>query len=215
MLRIIAGTMRGRRIQTPLGRGTRPTADQVREGLFNTLANLMDLDGILAWDLYAGSGALGIETLSRGAAHVTFVEKHPSAAAVIRGNLSSLKIEPGRHQVIPTKVERFLSSQQRNKNRQEERIASPEGRVDLVLMDPPYADSGSEEVLAKLAVDTRLGDQALIVVECAQATPPQTPPGLEPLRVKRYGDTQIFILGKSSAASHPGDETDLLPEERS
>ena len=97
MLRIIAGELRGRRIAVPPGKGTRPTADQVREGLFNTLAHMTTLEGARVWDLYAGSGALGIEALSRGAAHVTFVERGGRAVATIRANLASLSIDPERY----------------------------------------------------------------------------------------------------------------------
>jgi len=200
MLRIIAGELRGRRISAPPGKGTRPTADQVREGLFNTLVHLKPLEGAGVWDLYAGSGALGIEALSRGAAHVTFVEQGDRAVATIRANLASLALDRQRFQVVPGKVERWLGTKKRDPGRK----GAPPGPVDLVLMDPPYADAGVEEILVRLSQCANLASDALVVVECAHATPPRLPAGLVPLRVKRYGDTQILILEMSAS---PGPES--------
>jgi len=90
MLRIVAGEWRGRRIQAPRGRATRPTAEKVRGAIFNVLAARIELEGATVWDLFAGSGAMGIEALSRGARHATFVESDPRAAAGIAGNLTRL-----------------------------------------------------------------------------------------------------------------------------
>src|SRR5215218_195247 len=122
MTRIIAGTAGGRRLKVPAA-GVRPTGDRAREGLFNSLGSLLDVDGARVLDLYAGSGALGLEALSRGAASATFVEDDPSALNAIRDNVAKVKL-PGAH-VVPMKVEVFLAAQ-------------PEPRYDVAFLDPPY-----------------------------------------------------------------------------
>src|SRR5690349_8850661 len=125
MTRIIAGAWGGRRLATPKGAGTRPTSDRVREGLFSSLeSELGGFDGLRVLDLYAGSGALGLEALSRGAEHADFVEKDRSAAATISKNLRELGVPRSRARVHVGPVARFLSE-------------APEP-FDLVFLDPPY-----------------------------------------------------------------------------
>src|SRR4051794_623229 len=123
MTRIIAGEARGRRLQVPVGDVTRPTSDRAREGLFSSLQSLGDVDGARVLDLYAGSGAVGLEALSRGALSATLVEDDPSALNAIRDNIAHTKLA-GAH-VVPMKVEQFLA-------------AEPEPRYDVVFLDPPY-----------------------------------------------------------------------------
>ena len=127
-MRIIAGEWRGRPIQAPPGQATRPTADRTRETLFSMLASRIgSFEGLRVADLYAGSGALGLEALSRGAAHATFVENDPAALAVIRANLLALKAE-SRADVRPLSAAKLAPSQP----------------FDLIFADPPYgARSGS------------------------------------------------------------------------
>jgi 16S rRNA (guanine966-N2)-methyltransferase len=172
-MRVVAGEFRGRRLQAPRGVRTRPTADRVREALFSILG---DVSGARVLDLYAGSGALGIEALSRGAESAVFVERDPRAATAIRRNLDALGVE---QDVIRQDVLRFL--------------ARGEGTFDLVFCDPPY-DSGprlagplSERLPAVLSRDAR------IVTESDRRTPLEL--SLPLVTERAYGDTRIAIHG--------------------
>jgi 16S rRNA (guanine966-N2)-methyltransferase len=184
MLRIIGGRLRGRRFNAPTGRHTRPTADKVREAIFNTLATLLELEGARVLDLFAGSGALGLEALSRGAAHCTFVESHARTAAGIRANLGLLGLPPATAQVVTGRVEAWLRS------------AGPPGSVALVLADPPYAYAEHDALLAALAAAPALAEGALIVLEAARGQALAPPARLEVLQTKGYGDTQVSFLEK-------------------
>lgn len=185
MLKVTGGDLRGRRFQTPKGRGTRPTSEKVREAIYNTLQGLVALEQARVLDLFAGSGALGIEALSRGAAHVTFVESHARTAQGIRDNLRQLALPGARWTVATTQVEGWLDASQ-----------PLEGPL-LILADPPYAGGGAEQILATLAASSTLGPGCTIVLEAAARLPLKAPPGLELLRVKRYGDTQVLYLIKA------------------
>jgi 16S rRNA (guanine(966)-N(2))-methyltransferase RsmD len=134
-VRIIAGAYRSRSLEAPAGLGTRPTSDRLRETLFNVLAPR--IEGAAFLDLYAGSGAVGIEALSRGAAQVTFVERGPKALATLRGNLERLGIGPG-FRVQAGSVAAFLR-------------AKPAEAVDVVFLDPPWdAETEYEATLSTL-----------------------------------------------------------------
>ncbi|MCR6484806.1 16S rRNA (guanine(966)-N(2))-methyltransferase RsmD [Amycolatopsis sp. OK19-0408] len=178
MTRIVAGTAGGRRLKVP-PKGTRPTSERVREALFNALETAGELDGARVLDLYAGSGALGLEALSRGAADALFVESDRRAVEVLRGNISLVglggTIRAGQVETV---------------------VAAPApSPFDLVLADPPYAvDAGAlGSVLASLAGGGWLGTSALVVVErAARDGEPVWPAGFEPSRVKKYGDTAVF-----------------------
>jgi 16S rRNA (guanine966-N2)-methyltransferase len=172
--RIVAGTAGGRRLVVP-PRGTRPTSERVREALFNAIESAFDLDGAAVLDLYAGSGALGLEALSRGASRVTFVESDRNALSVLRKNVATIGI-PGA-QVVPGRVLTVLQAG----------TAEP---YDVVLADPPYADEDMDAVLKALDGWTRPG--ALVVLErSVRSADPVWPSPLEALRTKRYGDTAL------------------------
>ena len=188
MLKITGGELRGRRFQTPKGRATRPTSEKVREAIFNTLQGMVTLKGALVLDLYAGSGALGIEALSRGAAHVTFVESHARTAQGIRDNLKQLGLPEARWSVAATNAEGWLTAT--------DLWESPL----LILADPPYASGDAEQLLATLAAASNLSGDSTIVLEAASRLPLEAPPGLELLRVKRYGDTQVMYLTNAGTA---------------
>lgn len=182
MTRIVAGTAGGRRLVVP-PRGTRPTSERVREALFNAIESAFDLDGADVLDLYAGSGALGLEALSRGASRVTFVESDRNALAVLRRNVAAIGL-PGAH-VVSGKVRTVLE-------------AGTASLYDVVLADPPYDDSDVDEVLQALVGWTRPG--ALVVLERSVRSPdPQWPSAFSPLRIKRYGDTALHW------ADHPSE----------
>jgi 16S rRNA (guanine966-N2)-methyltransferase len=173
--RIIAGTARGRRLQVPAGTGTRPTADRAREGLFSSLQSLLDLEGARVLDLYAGSGALGLEALSRGAGTATMVEDDPAAVTAIRSNIEALGL-PGAF-VVPQKAETFLAN-------------PPEPRYDLVLADPPY-EVDVTPLLAALV--PWLAPDAVVALERGRRSgAPDWPPGLTEERSRRYGEATIW-----------------------
>lgn len=202
MARVIAGEAGGRRLAVPDGRNTRPTSDRAREGLFATIVSLTgSLDGAHVLDLYAGSGAVGLEALSRGAEHVLLVESGPRAARVIRDNIEAIGLAGA--EVLTDRVERVLAR----------RPASTE-KYDVVFADPPYALAG-DEVSAMLALLLRGGDPpkppregisdhgwlapgALVIVERATRSGPVAwPAGLEPDRARRYGEA-TFWYGRFS-----------------
>ena len=186
MTRIIAGRAGGRSIATPRGASTRPTTDRVREALFSRVEALMDLDGARVLDLYAGSGALGLEAVSRGAGHLLAVEKHRPTAALVTRNAADLGL--AQHvEVLAMPVDRALAT------------AHGGEPYDLVLLDPPYplAEADLAAVLAQL-VDGWLGPEALVVVERSSRSPePAWPDGLTHLDTRRYGETALHLAERS------------------
>jgi 16S rRNA (guanine966-N2)-methyltransferase len=184
MTRIISGLAGGRRIRTPPGNGTRPTSDRVREALFSRLEHLDVVNGANVLDLYAGSGALGLEAASRGAATVLLVESDRAAAAVVRQNIAELGL-PGISVRVDT-VERALLSGP----------VSEGTRCDLVLADPPYevTEQAIAEVLLLLVTYRWLSDDALVVVERSARSPePRWPHGLVGAGERRYGETKMWF----------------------
>lgn len=183
-MRVIAGRLGGRRLAAPSGRGTRPTADRVREALFSSLADR--IPGATVLDLYAGSGALGIEALSRGAASATFVEADRRAAAVVARNLRDLGLDAPLH---VTTAERFAA-------------APSGGPFDVVLCDPPYEVplAAVHARLADLRAAGALAPGGLVVVERDRRDPGLDDPApqfLAPARRRSYGDTVLVVLDVS------------------
>ena len=194
MARVIAGEAGGRRLAVPDGRDTRPTSDRAREGLFATIVSLTgSLAGARVLDLYAGSGAVGLEALSRGAQHVLLVESGPRAARVIRDNIEAIGLAGA--EVLTDRVERVLA-----------RGPAATEKYDVVFADPPYALAG-DEVSAMLALLLRGGEPpregmsdhgwlapgALVIVERATRSGPVSwPAGLEPDRARRYGEATFW-----------------------
>jgi 16S rRNA (guanine966-N2)-methyltransferase len=178
MLRIIAGDYGRRVIKAPAGQRTRPTSDRVRESLFGTLTRLADLDGALFLDLYAGSGAIGLEALSRGAVRSVFVDSGSDAVAVIRDNIRLLGVTAA-CKVEPVSVQSFLSR-------------SAAFAADIVFLDPPYPQSVDAD-LALLASRGWLAADALVVVERGTRTPdPVWPDGLAVEESRTYGETKLW-----------------------
>jgi 16S rRNA (guanine966-N2)-methyltransferase len=173
-MRVIAGSYRGRRLTAPRGTDTRPTSDRVRESLF---AILGPLDGMGVLDLFAGSGALGIEALSRGAAGAVFVERAPAALKVLRANLATLGLE----QEVHSGDARTFA-----------RKARAAGETyDLVFLDPPYREAGP--LASELDVAALLAPGGRIVVESDRRAPLEI--DLPMTFERRYGDTLIRIHG--------------------
>ncbi len=182
MARVIAGQAGGRRLAVPGGRDTRPTSDRAREGLFATICSIAGpLDGARVLDLYAGSGAVGLEALSRGARHVLLIEQGARAVRVIRENIEAIGL-PGAV-LAADRVERVLAR-------------GPAGdRYDVVFADPPYAlaDAAVARVLALLAEGGWLASGALVIVERATRSGPVSwPDGFVPDRSRRYGEATFW-----------------------
>lgn len=176
-MRIVAGRFRGRRLTAPPGLDTRPTGDRVRESLFSILG---PLDGLLVLDLFAGTGALGLEALSRGAAHATFVERDRRALTALRSNVSALGLGADEASVVETDYRRAL------------RDAGARGEAyDLVLLDPPYRDAPRFAPVLEVALRPLLRDGARVVTESDRRSPLDLALGGSDER--RYGDTLIRI----------------------
>lgn len=172
-MRVVAGTAGGRRLEAPPGRATRPTGDRVREATFNALGSIGAVEGVTVADLFAGSGALGIEALSRGAAHATFVDDDPRALAVVGRNLRASGLVEAATVVRGT-AERWLAN-------------APS--VGLALCDPPYAYSDEQwsALLAELDAD-------VVVLESDREV--ETGPRWGTTRAKRYGSTVVTIASR-------------------
>jgi 16S rRNA (guanine966-N2)-methyltransferase len=182
MTRVIAGAAGGRRLAVPPGSGTRPTSDRAREGLFSSWESLLGtLRGIRVLDLYGGSGAVGLEALSRGAEHVLLVEADARAARVIRENIRAIGL-PGA-QVCTGKAAQVLAG------------PHPEAPYDLVFLDPPYAvgDDEVREILLTLRTRGWLAEDAVATVErSTRGGEFQWPTGFEGLRARRYGEGTLW-----------------------
>ena len=189
-MRVTGGDLRGRRIRVPRGSAVRPTADRVREALF---ARLGDLSGARVLDLFGGSGALGIEALSRGAARAVFVERAGPVAAVLRQNLDELDVLE-RARVVRGDAPGVVR-----------RLADAGERFDLALVDPPYAEPETTlRALRALATSGILAPRATVVVEMSRHTVPPRVEGLEPVDERRYGDTVIHRFEAATEAVSPG-----------
>jgi 16S rRNA (guanine966-N2)-methyltransferase len=175
-MRVIAGSRKGHRLEAPRGRDTRPTSDRVREAAF-MLAG--PVDGANVLDLFAGSGAMGIEALSRGAERATFVEGDNRAAAVIQKNLDKLRLTGAR--IVRSDASRALAAE-----------AAAGAKYDLVLVDPPYdAYETLQPVLARY-LPTLLADDGLVLVETSAAVEPELP--LELLKSRKYGSVRVSVF---------------------
>ncbi len=189
-MRVTGGELRGRRIRVPRSSAVRPTADRVREALF---ARLGDLEGVRALDLFGGSGALGIEALSRGAAYVVFVERSSPVAAVLHANLVEIDLLERARLVRGDAVGVVR------------RLAAAGERFDLALLDPPYAEPEiAERALRALATSGILAPRATVVVEASRRHAPQPVEGLVVVDERRYGDTVIhrFEFVVESGSEH-------------
>ena len=185
MLRIIGGTWRGRKLRFPASAAIRPTPDRVRETLFNWVSTA--IHGARCLDLFAGSGALGLEALSRGAAHVTFVESDAAAARALRERLAEWQAADAR--VERTDALRYLAG-----------AARP---FDLVFLDPPFASELLTRAAALLEERHWLTAGALIYVECAaRAGLPPLPASWRPLKAKQAGEVGYHLLANTAPDTH-------------
>lgn len=172
-MRVVAGELGGRKLVTPEGEDTRPTSERVREAIFNSLFSLDAIDDARVLDLFAGSGALGIEALSRGAGHATFVEQDRAALRALRENVDTLGIGAQSSIVAGDGL----------------RHVDVAGDHDLVLLDPPYDFDGWDDLLARLP-------ECTVVIESDREI--EVPDRWVVHRVKRYGST-VVTLARASA----------------
>lgn len=170
-MRVVAGEARGRRLEAPVGDDTRPTSDRVREAVFNSLSSMDVLDGAKVLDLFAGSGALGIEALSRYAVHCTFVERARPALDAIRLNLEHTQCSD-RADIVITDAAAFVDQ-------------GKASGYDLILADPPYAFTEWARLLRGIPA-------GIVVAESDRAV--AAPDGWEAVREKRYGKTWVTFL---------------------
>jgi 16S rRNA (guanine966-N2)-methyltransferase len=173
-VRVIGGEFRGRRLAAPASPVVRPTSDRVREAIFDILFSLGGVDGMQVADLFAGSGALGIEALSRGAASVTFVDRDPVCLAAVQDNLASVGLSDAVGNGDATLVRADADSW----------VATTAARYDLVLCDPPYDYAGWDTLVGRLPCD-------LAVLESGAEIAP--PPGWGVVKFKRYGGTIVTV----------------------
>lgn len=179
-MRIIAGSMGGRTIEAPKGRDTRPTLDRVRESLFGILQ--FDLPGRRVLDLFAGSGSLGLEALSRGAAYAYFCDRDRAAQQAVSRNIAGLGVQE-QAQLLPVSYEAAIAM-----------LAQRGVLVDLVLLDPPYAGGLYENALALLLQSGILAPGCILAAEHSPKAPPSIPAGLCAYDTRRYGDVAITFM---------------------
>lgn len=179
---VVGGRHRGRRLKVPPGRAVRPTAARVREALFDLLVHSpragAPLEGIVALDLFAGSGALGIEALSRGAAETTFIDRNPAAVRSVRANLVLLG-EEGRGRVLRADALR---------------LPPPPAGHALCFADPPYGEALAAPALSRAAAAGWIAPDARAVVELGAREPFQVPAGFRAVEERAYGDSRLVLL---------------------
>ncbi len=202
MTRVIAGIAGGRRLAVPPGTTTRPTSDRAREGLFaSLLSELGSFDGARVLDLYAGSGAIGLEALSRGADHVRLVESDVRAAAVIKANIAAVAL-PGATLAVD-RVERLLSRPPADKEDKDGK-----DRYDLVIADPPYAvtEEAVTRVLTLLKAGWLAADALVVIERATRSGPVDWPPGFLPGKSRRYGEATFWYgwYGSEAGAGQTG-----------
>lgn len=191
-MRIIAGRWRGRRLDAPDGRGVRPTADRVREALFSALG--ARVAGARVLDLFAGSGALGLEALSRGAAGVVFVERARAALAVLERNVAALEAGAG-CRILRREALAALDG-----------LAAAGERFELIFLDPPYASDLARSALSRIVAGALLAPGALVTVEHHRDRTPDAAPGLQFRWTRRYGDTGLTLLAVPAPGGAPRQE---------
>jgi 16S rRNA (guanine966-N2)-methyltransferase len=175
-VRIVAGSRKGHRIAAPKGVVTRPTGDRVREAVFSLIG---PVEGAAVLDLFAGSGAMGLEALSRGAASCVFVERDREAVRVIQANLEKLRLTGA---VVSTREVASALREERDRGR----------RYDLVLVDPPYEEWNAHVTSLAVLLPAVLTDDALVVVETSERVEPELP--LDLVTTRRYGSARITVF---------------------
>jgi 16S rRNA (guanine966-N2)-methyltransferase len=186
-MRIIAGKFRSRILESPKGEATRPTSDRARESLFNVLAHSFGIEDVKVLDLFAGSGALGFEALSRGAAHITFVEKNRAALAAIEANIAAMGLK-NEVSVVKTDVYDWLKADR--------------GTFDLVFADPPYDDPKTLTELPAILFASRLLTQdSLVIIEHRVSSAVIPPPSVEVVKEIKAGEAHFTLLRRETTTT--------------
>ena len=197
-MRIIAGSLKGRQLVTPRGHRTRPTADQVRIALMDTL--MPELLGARVLDLFAGAGGIAFEALSRGAADATLVERDPRAVAAIRQNATALGVR-ARARVLDADVSRGI-----------DRLAAASAVFDVVFLDPPYEADLVDQTLERLGEGTIITADAVVVAQhMTKRAPGATAGMLTAVRQRRFGETTLTFF-RVAAPSQPEDTEPRVAE---
>lgn len=191
-MRIISGSARGRKIATPRGTRVRPTSDRVKEAIFNVLTSLKgSLEGAQVLDLFAGTGNLGIEALSRGADHAVFVDSHKESAAQIKKNLEDTAFSAAAEVLLLDTVKAIAFMARKNR------------RFDLVFLDPPYSMSLAEKALSALADEDILEGNTVVIAETdSREQLPLKIGRLTQFDRRTYGDTAISFYSPSGEEAH-------------
>ena len=189
-MRVIAGQAHGQRLKAPRGLNTRPTSARARESIFSRLSVRLDFAGIAVLDLFAGSGSLSCEALSRGAAHATLIDSSRAAAAAIAANLAALGLK-ARARIITADVFRGLDD-----------LGAAAARFDLIFIDAPFKNDLSAPVLERIAAAGLVAEGGWIVAEQSKraAAAPAAPAGLERTNVANLGDHRIAFYRRPDAA---------------
>jgi len=185
-VRVISGDKGGRRLVPPGGALTRPTSDRVREAVFSMLESHIEMEGALVWDLFAGSGALGVEALSRRASHVTFVDRSHEAVAAVKANLASLGYGHEKATVVRSDVLKWARAPKAPASGQPDSPGPPDKCADLVMADPPYAWWHWEELLGLL-----VPPPPLVLIETDRSPPLPAP--WQVVKARRYGGTLVTL----------------------
>ena len=190
-MRVVSGVARGRRLRAPKGRGTRPTADRVKEALFSMLESRDRCTGVTILDLFAGTGGLGIEALSRGASSAVFVESNAIAAKTLRANLATAGFDA---EVLVMPAARAIAV-----------LAERGARFDGVFLDPPYEREWIRDTLERLDAAGLVRDHGWVVVEHGRDEQPPARVGhLATRDTRRYGDTRLTVLEVERAEAGNG-----------
>ena len=184
MLRIIGGEFRGRKLKVPAGKDVRPTSDRVREALFNLLSSMLRWEELTVIDLYAGSGALGLEALSRGAKNAIFVEASRKHMKILIQNVELMLPEQGQYKLILDHAIHWIS-----------RFSDPE-KPCLVFVDPPFSGREYDYIMEKIALLPSIRTGSMIVVESPNSREIKFPDILELVKHRRYGSVTLDILRK-------------------
>jgi putative methyltransferase len=179
-MRIISGIYGGLQLVSKIPRNIRPTTDISRESLFNVITNLIDFEGVRVLDLFAGTGALGIEAISRGAAFVQFVDKSAQSISLIKSNLQKFQINPQNYNIQQKDVLKFLSSEQ--------------NKFDLIFADPPYDLNVFSQIADILIQKKVLMDSGIFVYELRASMNIFIPNGLNLIKTKEFGETKFYFL---------------------
>lgn len=190
-MRVIAGSAGGRRLSAPKGNRVRPTADRVKEALFSMLLSRFgSFDGIDVLDLFAGTGNLGIEALSRGAGTAVFVDSHRQSQDIIRANLALTGLS-ARSSLLPLDALTALK-----------RLSREQRLFDIIFMDPPYHELDLiQEVLGELSRSPLISEEGIVILESNGKMVPALPDNLTLLETRLYGDTAIHILEQTQKSS--------------